>query len=157
MMWRTISIAVALAFVLGTPNPAAAQSDFNGTWTANMRKSDFGSLASPSSFVRVIEHDEIHVSIAITVNEGERRQTGELLLTTDGEESTGEVGGSEVTGYAHWLGDHLLIHTTRESQGMKMTTYELWTLAGDGKTLQVDASVSTPMGEERLQVIFDKQ
>ena len=154
---RAIQFAIAFVLFLGTLTPATARPDFNGKWVANLEKSNFGSISSPKNFTREITHDDLHVVIAVQLVEAAGVESGELRLTTDGDETVSRFGEVDVAGYARWLGDHLLVHTSRELQGMKLVIGELWTISADGERLQIDANVITSMGEEEIQVIFDRQ
>jgi hypothetical protein len=154
---RAILFAIAFVLFPGTLTPADARPDFSGKWVANLEKSNFGSISSPKNFTREITHDDLHVVIAVQLDETASVESGELRLTTDGDETVSRIGEVDVVGYARWLGDHLLVHTSRESQGMTLVIDELWTISADGEILQIDANVITPMGEQELQVIFERR
>ena len=58
---------------------------------------------------------------------------------------------------AQWIGDKLMIESSREFQGATLKQKEIWTLSADGKTLTIDSHVSIPNGEFDVKQVFDKQ
>ena len=67
--------------------------------------------------------------------------TSNLTYTTDGKESVN----GDSKGTAQWIGDKLMIESSREFQGTTLKQKEIWTLSGDGKTLTVDCTSVFPM------------
>jgi hypothetical protein len=57
---------------------------------------------------------------------------------------------------AKWEGSSLVIETTREFNGMTITTKEVRTLSADGKTMTVDSTSQTPQGEVKRKVVYAK-
>ncbi len=143
--------------IAGSATPLAAKADFSGTWKASISKSDFGSLDGPKKIIRTIKEDGLHLIIAVNVKRKGADMTGELRFEINGDESESTIGTMKVTGSARELGDHILVRTNRNWDGLDTEILELWTLSDDGKTLQIDASVITSMGDEDVRVIFDKQ
>jgi hypothetical protein len=76
-----------------------------------------------------------------------------LAYTTDGKESVN----GDSKGSAQWIGDKLMIESSREFQGATLKQKEIWTLSADGKTLTVDSHVSIPNGEFDVKQVFDRQ
>jgi hypothetical protein len=61
-----------------------------------------------------------------------------------------------VKGTAKWEGTSLVIETTREIQGVTITTREVRTLDSSGKEITIDAITRSPQGEIRRKVVFMK-
>lgn len=157
MEHRTTHISTLAAVLFCLACPAFAAPDYSGEWGLDRSRSDLGPFGSVATLVRKIVHDEPRLTIEIEMDRGMGRQTGELRLLTQGEEISGTIAGEETNGTAFRLGDHLLVTTTRELDGLRMRIDELWTLAGDGMTLRVDAVVTTAKGREELVAIFVRQ
>ena len=132
--------------------------NFSGTWKADMEKSDFASLPKPRSFLRVIDHDDLHLTISVeSVDAKGKRQTGELRFGLDGEESLNVLGGAQVVGFARRLGRHILVHTSRVVEGTRFDIDEFWTLSDDGLTLTIEGAVTTGFGDEDLFVVLNRE
>jgi hypothetical protein len=69
---------------------------------------------------------------------------------------TNKVQGGEAKGSAQWIGDKLMIESSREVQGATLTQKDIWTLSGDGKTLTIDSHVTLPNGEFDIKQVFEK-
>ena len=131
--------------------------DFSGRWKADMEQSNFGSLPTPRSFVRVIDQQYLFLTITVeSVNEQGKSSKGELRFSLDGEESVNEVGGVRSTGFARSLGSHVLIHTSREVDGMQFQIDEIWSLTDDGKVMTIEGAATTDLGEEELFVVMNR-
>jgi hypothetical protein len=78
--------------------------------------------------------------------------TTDLKYTTDGKPS---VNGAN-TGSAAWYGDKLVIESSREAQGVKLSQRDEWTLSADGKTLIVETHVKLPNGDFSVKQVFEK-
>jgi hypothetical protein len=148
---------ILTAVLFSLVRPAFARPDYTGEWKLDRSRSDLGPLETLAVLVRKVTHDDPRLTIEIEVDRGTGRQSGELRLLTQGEDVSSTIAGEETTGSALWLGDHLLMTTTRELDGLKVKIDELWTLSVDGMTLRVDAVVTTPSGREELLAIFVKQ
>jgi hypothetical protein len=148
-------ILIAVLFCLA--RPAFARPDYTGEWKLDRSRSDLGPLETLGALVRKVIHDDPRLIIEIEMDRGAGRQSGELRLLTQGEEVSSTIAEEETTGAAQWLGDHLLMTTTREIDGLKIRIDELWTLSADGMTLRIDAVVTTPKGRDELLAIFVKQ
>jgi hypothetical protein len=157
MRTRVTLLLAAAILIAGSATPLAAKVDFSGTWKANVSKSNFGSLGEPKEFVRTIKEDGLHLIIAVKSSQNGVEETGELRFEINGEDSESMIGETKVTGKARELGQHILVLTDRNWDGMGTEILELWTLLDEGKTLRIDASVITSMGDEEICVIFDKQ
>lgn len=150
--------AAAAATARGSEPSASEDQNFSGRWTANIERSDFASLPTPASFVRVIDQSHLHLTISLeAVDQQGKKRTGELRFGLDGEESVNEVDGAEVVGFARRLGSHILVHTSRMLEGSKFSIDELWTLSEDGLTMTIEGGVRTGFGDEDLLVVMHKE
>lgn len=159
MTRRTLVLFGLAAVASGAPGRSRpARRDFSGRWTADIENSHFGPFPKPASFTRVIEQDDLRLTIGVeSSDQAGKRETGEMRFSLDGDESVNEVGGTEVVGFARRLGSHVLVHTSRETEGTKLDLDELWSLSEDGKTLMIEAAVTSSLGNEELFVVMDKQ
>ena len=153
----TRRVLILTAVLLCLAASAFARPNFTGKWTLDSEKSYLGPFADLTVLVRDVHHDDPRLIISVEADGSRGKQTGEMRFLTQREEVTNTVAGVETTGHVMWLGDHLLMKTTRDWDGLSTTLEELWTLSDDGKTLRVDAVVTTPNGKEELLAVFQKQ
>ena len=154
---RTIQKLTLAGSLLWLAAPILAKPDYTGVWKLDRSRSDMGPLSNVSVLVRTITHDDPRLVIEIVVERGAGKEGGELRFLTNGEETTNRVADVETTGQVMWLGNHLLMRTTRDVNGLRTRIDELWTLSADGKTLQIDAVVTTQMGREDIIAVFAKE
>ena len=145
-------IFAATFFLLGDRAQAAGR-DLSGVWKLNAAKSDYGKFPAPLSVIRKITHNDPKLVLSTTQTGPQGDVTSDLTYTTDGK----EVVNRDTKGSAQWIGDKLMIESSREFQGATLKQKEIWTLSGDGKTLTVDSHVSIPNGEFDVKQVFDKQ
>ena len=138
-------------------NARAATPDFSGYWKLNPAKSNFGSFPAPQSNTRQIVQKGPRLSMT-TVQKGPQGEvTSEFVYTTDGKPVTNKQKSGESKGSAQWIGDKLMIETSRDVQGTTLLQKDIWTLSADGKTLTVDSHVTLPNGEFDIKQVFEKQ
>lgn len=147
---------VAAFFLLGGAARAATP-NFSGEWAFNAAKSDFGKFPAPQSITRKIVQQGANLSITSVQKGSQGEVTTELVYTTDGKQVTNKAQGGESKGSAQWIGDKLMIESSREVQGATLTQKDIWTLSPDGKLLTVDSHVSLPNGEFDIKQVFDKK
>src|SRR2546428_98086 len=149
-MKRALLLAFAAAVVLPFYARAQAKADFSGTWTLDTAKSD------PAPQGRGGGGGAASVTIKQTGNElavtSEGRQGPQTMTyKLDGSESTNQVmgrgGAQSVKSTAKWDGSSLVIETTRDFNGMSITTKEVRRLANGGKEMHVDDTTPTPSGD----------
>jgi hypothetical protein len=134
-----------------------AAPNLSGEWKLNLSKSNYDSFPAPLAATRRIVHDGVKLSLT-TVQKGPKGEvTSQLNYTTDGTESVNPSPAGESKGSAQWVGDKLMIESSREIQGTALKQKEIWTLSGDGKSLTIDAHVSLPNGEFDVKQVFEKQ
>jgi hypothetical protein len=78
--------------------------------------------------------------------------TTELKYTTDGKPSTNGAN----TGAARFDGETLVIESSREAQGAKLTQRDVWSLSPDGKTLTVQSHLVLPNGAFDVKQVFER-
>jgi len=148
-----LSMVFAGAFLLLGERAQAAGRDLSGVWKLNAAKSDYGKFPAPLSVTRKITHNDPKMVLSTTQRGPQGDVTSNLTYTTDGKESVN----GDSKGWAQWIGDKLMIESSREFQGATLKQKEIWTLSADGKTLTVDSHVSIPNGEFDVKQVFDKQ
>lgn len=157
VMTRRILVVLALALCAAFALSAATP-DFSGKWKINVSKSDFGQMPPPDKFEMTVEHKEPAVkSTSHTVNQmGE--MTMEANYKTDGTETTNKgFGDSTTKSTAKWDGETLVITTQAEFQGNKVQITSRWSLASEGKVLNIDQSFKSDMGEFTSKRVMEKQ
>lgn len=127
--------------------------DLSGEWKLNLAKSDYGKFPAPLGMTRRIAHNDPKLMLSTTQQGTQSNVVSNLTYTTDGKESVNK----ESKGVAQWIGDKLMIDSTREVGSAKLKQKEIWTLSPDGKSLTVDSHVSLPNGEFDVKQVFEKQ
>jgi hypothetical protein len=150
-------IAFTAAYFLLGSSVQAASPNLAGEWKLNLAKSNYGSFPAPQSMTRKITYTAPKLSMASVQKGAQGEVTSQLSYTTDGKESVNPVQGGQSKGTAQWIGDKLMIESSREFQGVTLKQKEIWTLSPDGKTLTIDAHVSIPNGEFDVKQVFDRQ
>jgi hypothetical protein len=149
-------VLAAGALLVGVVTQAASQ-NLSGEWKLNFAKSNYGKFPAPSSMTRKIAHNDPRLILSTTQKGPQGEATSKLVYTTDGKESVNQVVGGEAKGIAQWIGDKLMIESSREFQGLTLKQKDIWTLSDDGKTLTIDSHVSIPNGEFDIKQVFEKQ
>ncbi|MEO5923069.1 MAG: hypothetical protein ABIR70_04510 [Bryobacteraceae bacterium] len=141
-------VLTALAFAL----PLAAAPNFTGSWMLNLTKSQYGQFPAPQVMMRTVTMQGTQLTMSTYQKGAQGEVTSELKYTTDGKPSTNGAN----TGTAAWYGETLVIESSRESQGAKLSQRDVWSISADGKTLTVDSHVKLPNGEFNVKQIFEK-
>ena len=147
---------LAITLILAAATPGAQQKpNFSGSWKMNQVKSDFGPAPAPDTFTRKI----VHAEPSITIDEEQATPLGlqqtQRKMTTDGKESTFDVGGADVKATARWEGSTLLVVTKVDVASLSYN--DRMSLSADGKTLTSVVRVDTPQGSVDVTVVFEKQ
>jgi hypothetical protein len=153
---RAVLFAILSIFWQASPGYAAG-SDVSGEWKLNGAKSGFGTFPAPQSITRKIVYKGVRLAVTNVQKGAQGEVTTELVYTTDGKPVTNKAQGGESKGSAQWIGDKLMIESSREVQGVTLTQKDIWSLAGDGRTLTVDSHVTLPNGEFNIKQVFDRQ
>jgi hypothetical protein len=147
----------ALVAILTLAVYASAAPNITGDWKLNPSKSNYGAFPAPLAATRKIALSGTKLSMTTTQKGAQGEVTTQLNYTTDGKESVNKLQTGESKGTAQWIGDKLMIESSREIQGTTLKQKEIWTLSPDGKTLTIDARVSLPNGEFDVKQVFEKQ
>ena len=131
--------------------------DFSGEWKLNLARSNFGSFPAPLGITRTIKQQGSTLTMTIVQKGPQGEITSQLTYTTDGKPVTNKGQGGDSKGSAQWIGDKLMIESSREIQGSTLTQKDIWTLSPDGKTLTIDSRVTLPNGGFDIKQVFEKQ
>jgi hypothetical protein len=135
---------------------AADKTDFSGTWTLDVSKSDFGMMPPPQKMVRTITHADPSMKISTKQTSDRGEMTMEMSYTTDGKEATVKVRNRDAKVKAKWAGANLKVESKSEFQGGELTQNETWVLSEDKNTLTITNEVNSPMGATTAKLIFTK-
>src|SRR5262245_60622532 len=161
-MKRAAVLALAAAVVLPFHARAQAKPDFTGTWTLDTAKSDpapqgrgGGGFGGGAGSVTIKQTGN---ELAVTSEGRQGPQT--MTYKLDGSESTNQVmgrgGAQAVKSTAKWDGSSLVIETTRDFNGMSITTKDVRRLDNGGKEMHVETTTQTPNGEQKRKVVYTK-
>jgi hypothetical protein len=159
-MKRVLILTIAAAVVLPFVARAQTKPDFSGTWTLDTAKSDpppqgrgGGGAGAGSLTIK-----QTGAELAITSEGRQGPQT--LTYKLDGSESTNQMmgrgGATTVKSIAKWDGSSLVIETTRDFNGMSITTKDVRRLDNGGKEMQVETTAQTPNGEQKRKTVYTK-
>jgi len=158
-MQRVLLFALAAAVVLPFHARAQAKADFSGTWTLDTAKSDpapQGRGGGGGAASVTIKQTGSEIAVTSEGRQGPQTMTYKL----DGSESTNQVmgrgGAQSVKSTAKWDGSSLVIETTREFNGMSITTKEVRRLDNGGKEMHIETTTQTPQGEQKRKVVYTK-
>ncbi len=132
--------------------PLLAAPNFSGSWMLNVSKSQYGQFPAPEVMMRSVKMQGPLLTMSTYQKGAQGEVTTELKYTTDGKPS---VNGAN-TGTASWSGETLVIESSREAQGAKLTQRDVWSLSPDGKTLTVNTHLKLPNGEFNVKQVFEK-
>jgi hypothetical protein len=136
-----------------TAAPLLAETNFAGSWVLNLSKSQYGNFPAPEVMLRTIEQSGVTLKMSTYQKGAQGEVTTDLAYTTDGQPS---VNGAS-RGVARWEGEALVIESSRELQGARLTQREVWTLSPDGKTLTIVNQVTLPdQGQFQVTQVFEK-
>jgi len=159
-MKRVLLTAMVAAMVIPFPVRAQGKPDFTGTWTMDAAKSDpppqgrgGGGMGGGTLTIK-------QTGTELTVTSEGRQGPQTMTYKLDGSPSSNEVmgrgGAQTVKSTAKWEGASLLIESTREFNGMTVTTKEVRTLSADGKVMTIESTSQTPQGEVKRKVVYAK-
>jgi hypothetical protein len=117
-------------------NPS--NSNFTGTWRANLAKSKFLS-APPSGIVIQIEHTEHHVREEVIVFKHDGLEERVVFTcSTDGHDRPATLNGQTVRGKAGWVGNELVIEAWVQAGNRELHLRDCWRLTENGRTLVME-------------------
>ena len=156
---RTLALGVALAVTSAGLRAQAAQApDYSGRWVLAVARSDFGPQPAPASGTLTVRQAGTSLRVSTTIVGDQGTHTDSLAYVIGGPAITHEVanvGPSSTT--VAWDGGVLVFQSAIKTQGIEIPVTSRWTLAPDGKTLDVSRAIGTPMGEMKVRMSFDRQ
>jgi hypothetical protein len=159
-------LSLTLILTLAVPFVSMAQTgkvDFTGSWTLNTEKSTMGDnpRMGGGNFIAKQEGNLLNVERTRTNQNGETVTTN-MKYTLDGKECVNTSPRGESKSVATWSADGktLTISTARtfEMNGEKvnMKSVESWVLTSP-KMITIQSTASTPNGERKMTLIYDKK
>jgi hypothetical protein len=161
-MKRVLLTAMVAALVIPFPARAQGKPDFSGTWTLDMAKSDpppqgrGGGGGGGGGATLTIKQTGTELAVTSEGRQGPQTMTYKLDGSPSSNEVMGRGGAQTVKSTAKWDASSLLIETTREFNGMTITTKEVRTLSADGKVMTIESTSQTPQGEVKRKVVYTK-
>jgi hypothetical protein len=143
-----------VALALGVAQ--AAKPDFSGNWKLNAAKSDFGAMPTPARTDKIRHNDPILLD-SYTQSGPQGEISVDMKYSTDGQETTSSLHGSDLKSVAKWEGDQLVIEGKLSLNGAEVTLKDRWSLSADGKTLTIQRHADTPMGQTHQKIVLEKQ
>jgi len=162
--WSSIALTALVLLITVSMN---AQTNFSGTWKFNESKSKLGDEGGPrmAATSLVVIHDGNSFSVERTqpTPDGSEMKSSEKY-TLDGKENINPgMMDSKVKSLVTWAKDRKglnfdkTISMERDGDKMEFKSTESWTLSSDGKTLSIDSTFSSPMGEMKTTLVYDKK
>ena len=110
-------------------------SNFSGTWKADLEKSRFLSPL-PNGVVIRIDHADNHLreEIIVTKNDGLEERTV-FTCDTSGNEGGSTLNGKAIRGKSHWVGSELVIESWMQFGDRELYFRDCWSLRDEGQTL----------------------
>src|SRR5262249_48383985 len=131
--------------------------NFSGNWELQIDKSDFGPLPAPQSQTMAVDHKDPKIKLSVMAKTPQGDRSSERLLTTDGQENTNQVGGSEWKSNTRWAEKLLVSDNSFEFQGGKVKMSEKWGLSEDGKTLTMNRAFKSDLGEAEQKLVYARK
>ena len=158
-MKRVLLLAATMAVILPFAARAQGTPDFSGRWTLDTAKSDpapAGRGGGGGAATLMIKQTGTELSIQSEGRQGPQTMTYRLDGSESKNEQMGRGGAQTVVSKAKWDGASLVIESTRDIQGMSMTTKDVRKLDGGGKEMKVETTIQTPQGEQKRNVVYTK-
>lgn len=165
MKRKLATLLLAAVALIGTAATVIVNADFKGEWTFNEGKSKMGEgrMRMNATTLKVSTDGAAIVIERTSSFNGESRTTSEKI-TTDGKPSESTVfGNSKKVSTATWSasGEELTINGTtnfeRDGNTIEIKSVEIWKLIDGGKGLSIDATTTTPRGESKTTLVYDKK
>jgi hypothetical protein len=163
---RSVLVVTSLVFVMIISTAASfLKADFTGEWTLDQGKSNLGEFGAMMAAGKLSVKQEGDV---ITVVRNSTGPMGEMVttdkITLDGKESlsTGGMQGSTRKTTSKLSADQnslivsTLLNLSFDGNAFEIKGSETWTLSADGKTLTIDTTSSSPMGDNTIKAVYTK-
>jgi len=159
-MKRVLLLAATMAVILpfAARPQAQAKPDFSGTWTLDAAKSDPPpqGRGGGGAGTMTIKQSATELSVQTEGRQGPQTMTYKLDGSESKNEQMGRGGAQTIVSKAKWDGSSLVIDTTRDIQGMSITTHEVRKLDNGGKEMKIESTTQTPQGEIKRNVVYTK-
>jgi hypothetical protein len=156
-MRRFLSVLLVAATAIVTPLAAQSRPDFSGTWVMDAKTAPPGITA----LTLVVKQDAKTINIVTDVNTAMGAQKVTNVFNLDGSESknsmSGPAGKVETTSTVGWEGSALIVATKASVQGQELSQNEKWSLADDGKTLNLERVIGFSGQSMSAKIAFNKQ
>jgi len=157
-----------VAFCLSFSLNSIAQSGkvkFAGNWKMNEAKSVLGEgpQRGASKTLAVVQDGTTLSVERVNMGREGKEMKNTSKYTLDGKPGENTTGRGTSTSVATWSADGkvLTITTTavfeRQGQKTEMKSIETWKLDATGKVITIDSNSSSPRGERKLTLVYDKQ
>jgi hypothetical protein len=134
---------------------AESRPNFSGTWKQNMEKSP--TKTSLKSYVNKIELQDTSLKVVVSTVGDRGENTYTRSYTIGKEEKSQDREGNQFTTNVRWEGNTLVFDTEEKEHDATLTSKEVWTLSGDGKTLTKTIHRSGPRGESNQSYVLERQ
>jgi hypothetical protein len=132
---------------------AADHPSFIGTWVMDADKSDFGMLPK----VAEIRDRITQTGPDLVINRTRDGKEMVIDIPLDGSQKDNDILGNTMKTGSHWDTDVLIVDFTGLRNGRPISYKERWTLASDGKTIEVARHLTSPRGETDQTLLMVKQ
>ncbi len=142
-------------FLFGALFLSAQSPNLTGVWQADVAKSKFAG-PPPTNYLMIIEQQgsTLKETTGLTSRQGEYRSS--VAYNTAGEESKNVYRGLLMKSKATWDGNSLSVDST-VAGAHPTTVHEKYTLADDGKTLEIHTQTNANGREMEQTVVLEKQ
>jgi len=130
--------------------------DFSGTWKENLEKSQPKS-SWLKSYVNKIEQQGANLKVTTTTVGDRGERTYDRTYVIGQENKSQDAEGDQFTTNVKYDGNALVFETAEKEHDATLTSKEVWTLSGDGKTLTKSIHRSGPRGESDQKYVLEKQ
>jgi hypothetical protein len=163
--FRSLAIVFSMFFIFSLSSFNSYQSvNFSGTWVLNETKSVLGEGGFGGAKNMTVTHNGNNLSVERT-NTGRNGQTmsNTLKYTLDGKANENKMGRGSSTSVSKLSADgkSMNINSTmmmeRNGNKMEVKSLEVWKLSSDGKTLTIENTGTTPRGERKTTLVYDKK
>lgn len=150
------------AFLIAAAAPAAAawaagKPDFSGEWKLIPESTDYGGMPMPEKLVYKVEHAEPKLKMHTVQSTQRGEMEADLAYTTDGEECQNTLRGNPLKTRVTWDGETLVFDSKIDYQGNAVALVDRWTLAGEGRKLEIARALGAPRGEVKMKIAMAKQ
>jgi len=156
-MKKMVLLSLAVVALAALACSADDKPNFTGKWVLDVEKSDFGPIPAPTAQSQEVDHKDPKFKVKTTNKGAQGETTVESNRTTDGQENTNTMGGSEVKSKTVWDGKKLVTTMKRQVQGMDIDIKDVLEMGEDGKSYTITRELKTPQGDLSQKLLFKKE